>query len=421
MILAVRAKAVWRWLGERLWVRPAIYAVAAAAVVGLASLTDRVVGEFPLVSVPRAVVENLLSLIASSMLAVTIFAVSVMNSAFASAIGATTPRAFEIVVADKAAKQALSSFTGAFIFAVVGLIGIHFRSFGESGRVVMFAMTLGVFVWVVGTLIYWIDYVTRLGQMRFTVRNLSTRVEEVLGNYLADPAQGGFAVPAIRPAPEGATPVKARTPGVIRHISIKSLIAMADKQDAEFDIAVRPGDIVPEGAPVAWVTSASDPSETAEKAARCFTIGPERDPVQDPEMTIRLLAEIADRALSPGVNDPGTATDILDTLTTILTKVLVAAANGAVPEGDRRVRVPVIENERLVRAAYEQIARDGAGAVEVAERLQQSIAAVARVATPGFAEACRLHARQALARAEATLAHDWERERVRAAAAWARG
>ncbi len=413
---------LWRWLTGRLWIRPALYVVLAVAAVALATLTDRMVDRLPFFfPVPRSVIENLLSIIASSMLAVTIFAVSVMNAAFSSAIGATTPRAFEIVIADNAAKQALSSFIGAFIFAVIGLVGINFQSFGEPGRVVMFVLTLSVFAWVVGTLIYWIDYVTRLGQLRFTVRKLSVRVEKVLGDYLADPASGGFAVPAMRAAPEGAYPIRAGKSGVLQTVSVSDLISLAKSKTVEFDIALAPGDIVAEGSPLGCMTGGDDQEDTAASACACFTIGPERDPVQDPEMTIRLLAEIADRALSPGVNDPGTATDILDTLAGVLIHALAVAKKAGTVEGDRRVRVPTIDSERLVRAAFEQIARDGAGAVEVAERLQESLAAVATVATGGFAEACKLHSRQALIRAQAALAHDWERERVNRAAAWSAG
>jgi uncharacterized membrane protein len=76
----------------------------------------------------------------------------------------------------------------------------------------------------------------------------------------------------------------------------------------------------------------------------------------DPRFGLVVLSEIAGRALSPGVNDPGTA-----------------------------------------------IARDGAGAVEVAVRLQKALESLACIGNVALRDAAVHHARMALARAESVL------------------
>ena len=413
--------AIWTWLSGRLWLRPAFFCLVAVAVVGLATLTDRILPGDVWFEVSQQAIKDLLSIIASTMLAVAIFSVSVMNSSYASAINSTTPRAFEIVVADNSTKQALSSFIGAFIFAVVGIIGINFSSFGDAGRMVMFLMTLWVFAWVIGTFVYWIDYVTRLGQMRSVVQRVATAAEKSLFTYLQSPAGGGKLVEMNRTPPLGAAPILAERGGVIRFNRVDDLLHIADAHGVEIDVVKRTGSLIGANDPLCHV-SGLVPDEALTKSIRsCFVISGERDPVQDPDMTLRLLAEIADKALSPGVNDPGTATDVLDAMVLVFTKAFTRAADSEKSDEDDRVRIPPFSPEQLIGAAYEQIARDGAGLVEVAVRLQKSLSAITQVLPEDWKSAARQHGKWALERAETTLKHEWERERVRQAARWTEG
>lgn len=49
-----------------------------------------------------------------------------------------------------------------------------------------------------------------------------------------------------------------------------------------------------------------------------FVVGDQRTFDNDPRFGLVVLAEIADRALSPAVNDPSTAIDVIGTLTRLL-------------------------------------------------------------------------------------------------------
>ena len=80
------------------------------------------------------------------------------------------------------------------------------------------------------------------------------------------------------------------------------------------------GDILQQGAPVADLHG----GEVADTAVlRGLVTGPERTFDQDPLFAFRLLADIGLRALSPAVNDPATAVQVLDTIESLL-QALVA-------------------------------------------------------------------------------------------------
>jgi uncharacterized membrane protein len=86
-------------------------------------------------------------------------------------------------------------------------------------------------------------------------------------------------------------------------------------------------------------------------------------------------------------------------------------------DAEGRVFVPPLAPAEFFDNVFTPIARDGAGMIEVALRLQKALAALAAM-DDAFAAPARECARLALARAEAAMTLDDDRQRVRAAARW---
>ena len=150
---------------------------------------------------------------------------------------------------------------------------------------------------------------------------------------------------------------------------------------------------------------------TAERLREAFTVAPGRTFDQDPRFGILALAEIASRALSPAVNDPGTGIDILGRLVRVLS---IWEERPQTHVKYPRLWVPPIRAEDLVGDAFHAIARDGAGLVEVQIRLQKSLAAVAELAPDIFAAPALEQARAASALAAGALPLAEDRARVAA-------
>jgi uncharacterized membrane protein len=81
-----------------------------------------------------------------------------------------------------------------------------------------------------------------------------------------------------------------------------------------------------------------------------------------------------------------------------------------------RVEVPEMSVHDMFDDAFTLIAREGAGAVEVAVRLQKALHALASLQHPAIREAALLHSRLALSRAELVLALPEDLAAVKAAA-----
>ncbi len=100
---------------------------------------------------------------------------------------------------------------------------------------------------------------------------------------------------------------------------------------------------------------------------------------QDPRLGMIALAEIGSRALSPAVNDPGTAVEVLGAMERALTELLTCPRDEDAPQFPR-VHVPAVELTAVVEDAFRPIARDGAGMVEVALRLHKVLGDLVRIA-----------------------------------------
>ena len=113
--------------------------------------------------------------------------------------------------------------------------------------------------------------------------------------------------------------------------------------------------------------------------------GDERTFEQDPKYAIRLLVDIAIRALSPAVNDPTTAVQALDQIEDLLIRLGNRRLEiGPFADATGRVRlvVPFPEWEDFLRLAFEEIRMYGATSVQVMRRMRALMASLADVVPP---------------------------------------
>jgi uncharacterized membrane protein len=399
---------------ERLWVKPLAACILSVAAVFLATFADHTNLDQ---SVPRITgdsVEALLSVLAASMLVIATFAVASMVSAYASASRSATPRSFILVIADDLSQNALSVFVGAFIFSIVALAAAKNDIFQASGLAALFAMTAVVFGVVILTFVKWVDQIARLGLLDNSVDKVEDATAAAMRARRAAPALRG--VPAERPLPQG-QPVYAATVGYVQRVDVAALQAWAEKVDGWVAVAALPGTFAAPGRALAYVgCDAGESSEIDSKpVTAAFAIGRHRLFDEDPRFGVVVLSEIADRALSPGVNDPGTAISIIGVLVRLFDLWDEPVADRPAPDYDR-VEVPLLSVRDLFDDAFTAIERDGAGAVEVMVRLQKAFESLASLGDPAMQDAALAHSRLALAYAQKKLDMPEEVALVREAA-----
>lgn len=406
-------------ISERLWIRPLAMCVLSTALVFLAKTADDTgIGQLVPAITPDSI-ETLLTIISASMLVISTFAVVSMVSAYASASSTATPRSFSLVIADDVSQNALSTFVGAFIFSIVALIALENGYYDRAGRFALFALTLMILAMVIITFVSWVDRIARLGRLGGTIDKVEAATAAALQRRRCAPTLRG--VPAGRRQNEG-QPIFGGSIGYVQRIDVDVLQAYAEKSRLRITVAALPGTFSAPGRALAYVTAASgDLSDVdARQIAQEFTIGNGRQFDEDPRFGLVVLSEIASRALSPAVNDPGTAIGIIGTFVRLLAlwNEPIEGDDARVPECDR-VEVPEVSLRDMFDDAFTAIARDGAGTIEVAGRLQKAFESLASIGDAEMRDAAKHHSRLALARAENVLAIPEDLEVVRKLAKFA--
>ena len=438
----------WQWLmsrlGRQLWVRTSASGVMGILIAVLSAVIERYLPWELSGEVSREAVDSLLSILASSMLAVTTFSLSIMVSAYSSATSTATPRATRLLIEDSLTQTVLANFVGSFLFGIVGLVMLKVGLYGEQGRIVLFVATILVIALVVVSLMQWIDHLTQLGRLGETTNRVEASARKAMEARLAHPYMGG--TPLLDPdhqIPANAMPVFGPEIGYVQNVDIPALSAFCKEHETRVYLSALPGTFIYPDKPMLWVapvpvlqdsgTEGADPARASrantDQAAwsqplqAAFSMGNERSFDQDPRFGLVVLSEIATRALSAAVNDPGTAIGVIGRLTRLLNTWAQTSRKPSDADAEKgqepdypHVHVPPVTAMDLFDDAFMLIARDGAGMIEVQLPLQKSLLALSRVGDATFAEAARVHSRMALDRAEAALPLEEEKRRVRALA-----
>ncbi|SEI83981.1 DUF2254 domain-containing protein [Demequina mangrovi] len=391
----------WRLVMERLrrrvWFRLALFAVGAVLLALLAGTWGAWLAELVTVDLGQGSVQGLLQILATSMLAVTTFSLTVMVSTYASASTVSTPRATQLLIEDQTSQRALSTFLGAFVFAIVGIAALSTGYYGEDGRIVLYAGTLAVIAIVVITLLRWIQHLVTFGRMADVLDRVESAACSTVTDAARAPHLGGR--PPVDVPPE-AWAVRAELSGVVTRIDMDTLSAAAEEVAGTVHVRVRAGALVARGEEIARVGGTRS-DEAAARVRRAFVVERHRTYEQDPRLGLIALGEIGSRALSPSTNDPGTAVEALHAIQRVLTAYLVTER---VEDDDHpRVHLAAVGFADLVEDGIRPIARDGAGIVEVALRVQRVLGGLALVAAPAEVETLRQASVRAERRALATL------------------
>ncbi|MFF7178596.1 DUF2254 family protein [Streptomyces sp. NPDC008121] len=311
---------------------------------------------------------DVLTAIVGAMVALLGFVVTIGVLVVQQATGTLSPRYMRLWYRDRLQKAVLATFTGTFAFAFSLLRSIESDSVPDLGVTLAGA---AVAVSLVLLLIY---------LNRFTHSLRPVAIAELVGRLGADVfTTGASAIRGATPRRDGTvlsdgpvTRVRTERGGAIQAFNVPGLVAEAARHDCVFVVTRLIGDFVPPGTVLVEVhggTSAPDPGRVTGLVA----LGAERTIEQDPAFALRILVDIAIRALSPAVNDPTTAVQVVNYIESFLHTVGGARLPGRYVIADRdgraRLVLPGRDWENYLQLAVCEIRDYGASSVQICRRL----------------------------------------------------
>lgn len=408
-------------LHQQLWLKPFLVCLLSIVAVFMAKLADHTGLGSVLPSVQQDSIHTLLSTMSASMLVIATFAVGSMVTSYASASSQATPRSFSLVIADDVSQNALSTFIGSFIYSIVGLIALDNGYYEQAGLFALFALTVTVFAIVILTFVRWLDRIARLGRIQTTIEAVEAAARKSLLQRKQQPRLQGLPVGQEQ---DHMVPLFSATIGYLQCIEMSLLQEYAQQQQLFVRVAALPGAFCTPDRPIAYFwkeTSQEDSSPLPELDTKmlnkAFIIDSNRTFDDDPRFGLVVLSEIANKALSPAVNDHGTAIHVIGSLVRVLFEWI--AKDDSEPEltvSYDRIQVPEISVDDMLDDAFSAISRDGAGSLEVAIRLQKGLNSLSCCGDKRLTAAANKQAATALQRASNTLELEQDKDALYRAA-----
>jgi len=362
----------YNWIREQLWFRPLVFCLISVAAALIAHIADgtRLNDLVPIIKTES--IDGLLDILSASMLVISIFAVASMLSAYSAASTTATPRSFKIVITDDVSQYALSMFIGAFIFSIVATVAMDIGYYNQAGKFILFLLTLVFFLLVILTFLRWVDRISRLGRLEHTIMQVEAVATKSLSSYIKNPLLNALPITGV--FPDGKS-VLGDSIGYVQHIDMAALQKLAKEMGLKIRLNCLPGKFIHENSEIAFIRFCQDAdmSKVTQKVNGAIHVGHTRLFDEDPRFGLIALAEIASRALSNGINDPGTAIQIIGSQERLLFLWNVEIENST--ESNVLydcIEIPQISMEDFFDDTFRSISRDGAGYIEVMLRLQKT-------------------------------------------------
>jgi uncharacterized membrane protein len=287
---------------------------------------------------------------------------------------AYTPRIVGVWVRNRSLSTAAGVFVGTFLYSLMALQGVGTQNGTTSG-----ALTLGVaFAWLIGSvfmLVRLIQMFTALSHTNVLYQLGDTgqdAIARLCSPYAAarNPTAGSGAN-AEWLGPPSQIVLHTGRPLYLRTVDVERVVALARQYGCVIRIPYAVGDSITGGASLALVYG-SGPIVPAEPLRKAISLGRERLLEHDPKYALRLLVDIAIRALSPAVCDPTTAVQALDQIEALLTSLGNAALDfGETRDGsgDLRLVLDATTWQEYLELGVAEIQQLGAEALQVQRRL----------------------------------------------------
>jgi uncharacterized membrane protein len=357
------------------WGIPLCYAVGGLLIgFTLPRFENRYLPEFTS-SVSASVALTLFASIASGMIALTgiVFSLAFVMVQFSAV--AYSPRLVQWVSRDPVIWHSIGIFTATFLYAI-GAIAWVDRS--GSGKVPFLSGWL-VIILMLASVGMFVALIERIGLLQV---NRMLAFTGDFGRQIIDQMYPPLDALESRVLPGELskshvtqTIVYSGRPQALQAIDVPALLNLSQRTGGTVEVLASVGDTLISGTTLLRVLGGNNAVNDG-NWMKAFETGADRTFEQDPKYAIRLLVDIAIKALSPAVNDPTTAVQALDQIQDQLVRLgrrrleIGAIRNSS---GKLLLSIPYPRWEDFLDLAFDEIRACGATSVQVMRRMRALI------------------------------------------------
>ena len=336
----------WATIRTSYWFIPSLMAIAAIGLSFATTALDSRIGSSWLDEISwlyankPAGARAVLSTVAGSMITVAGVTFSMTILSISHTTSQVGPRLVDNFMRDRGNQFTLGVFIATFLYCVMVLRTVRNADTRPAGGVEgsvdlatafvpQIAVIVGLILAIasVGVLIFFIHHIPETIHVSNIIsgvgRELNEKIDAQFPSRVGRPNEDDEQRECEANLPESfyesARRVDSATAGYVEVLDADGLMCIASKHDLVIRLLAKPGDFRTCESALLLVGPDSRVTDEMEETLRSmFIFGVKRTPTQDLRFQINQLVEVAMRALSPGVNDPFTATNCMDWLQSAL-------------------------------------------------------------------------------------------------------
>ena len=381
-----------------LWIAPVVGALAATAIALIVDAIEHSVTLPEVWQFSSSTASTFLSVLAGASVSLIGFVITVSVLVVQISMANLTPRSLRIWYRDPMLKAVLAVLTGTFMFTFAEIrritpdqvpnVGVIVAGFAQVASILMFLLFLDRFI-----------HRLRPVSVAETAAEAAKEVVATSPAFREQPSQSGdLAMPTGEPS----SIVRSASSGIIQAVDEAGLVSWAAANGSLVVLPVAVGDFVAAGDTLAEVHGGAVP-EAALPLQSMVALGLERTMDQDPAFALRVMVDISTRALSPAVNDPSTAVQVLARITDLLRCIgrtqLRVPARLRDDTGEIRVLLSVPRWEDYLMLGLTEIREYGGDSIQVVRALRKHLQDLHRDVLPPHRPAVE----EELRRLEATI------------------
>ena len=403
-----------QYIKGSLWIAPLVGVLAATL---LAVIIDGIEHRVTLPEVwqfSADTASTFLSILAGASVSLIGFVITVSVLVVQISMANLTPRSLRLWYRDPMLKTVLAVLTGTFMFTFAELRRITPEQVPNVGVIVAgFAQIASILVF----LLFLDRFIHRLRPVS-VAEMTAEAAKKIVAESSAFREPPNQAADVALPTSEPSSIVRSVSPGIIQAVDEAGMVSWATSRGCVVVLPLAVGDFVAEGDTIAQVHGGGERVADATTSIRgMIAIGLERTIDQDPAFALRIMVDISTRALSPAINDPSTAVQLLARISDLLRSIgkteLRVPARLRDGKGEIRLLLAVPGWEDYLMLGLTEIRQYGGDSIQVVRALRKHLEDLHREVLPQHRPAVEEELRRLEAEVQLRFAESPDIDRAR--------
>lgn len=313
--------------------------------------------------------KDILAVIAGSLITMTTFTFSTTMVVLTTYSSQFSPRTVENFLSDDNTMKTLGVFMGGFLYSIVALLFMR-SSFGDQ---LVIAATLGI-VYAIVCLVQFTMYIHHVGsyiQTNNLIDRLRQMAEKKVDEYISLINKGTCVEKSTWERGDLVLSIRSKKEGYIQLIDHNGIFNAAKEIKGTVVLHKLNGEFITDETivfSIYFYEEVKVDEDSIGELLSCLTLGKQKSEIQDFNFSMQKIIEIALRAISPGINDPNTASHCLRIIGVLLGKVVQVEGGYMIYQEEEdypKVAFEIIDFKRELRTSYDQILHYGKEDVSV--------------------------------------------------------